>query len=131
MATRRSRHSSQIPRLVVALTLVISLPTATPVWAWGRLGHRVISRLAEQRLTPNSREAIKALLDDGETLADASTWADEQARRIRGSEPWHYVNGSARALSFSRGDKTAIELFMSGIRGLGCRNAVTFRQVAG
>jgi len=35
---------------VVALTLVIAVQATTPAWAWGRLGHRVISRLAEKNL---------------------------------------------------------------------------------
>jgi hypothetical protein len=38
----------------VSLTLLAILGTATPVWAWGRLGHRVISRIAEKNLTPQS-----------------------------------------------------------------------------
>ena len=87
--TRRSpRHSW----FVVSLALLIALQTATPVWAWGRLGHRVTARIAEQHLNPKAKEAVKALLDEGETLADASTWADEHKREIRGSAPWHYVD---------------------------------------
>jgi nuclease S1 len=72
MAARRSRHSSRSPWLVVALTLLIALPSASPVWAWGRLGHRVISRLAEQHLTPKAKATIAELLEPGESLADAS-----------------------------------------------------------
>jgi hypothetical protein len=56
------------------------------------LGHRVTARIAERSLTPKAREAIKALLDPGESLADASTWADEHRRDIKGSAPWHYVD---------------------------------------
>jgi nuclease S1 len=66
----------------IALTLLVALQTATPAWAWGRLGHRVISRLAEKQLTPQAKAAIAELLEPGESLADASTWADE----VRGSE---------------------------------------------
>jgi hypothetical protein len=32
------------------------------------------------------------LLEPGESLADASTWADENSRNIPGSAGWHYVN---------------------------------------
>ena len=32
----------------LALTLLVVLETATPAWAWGRLGHRVTSRIAEK-----------------------------------------------------------------------------------
>ncbi len=77
---------------VVAITMLVVLQIATPVWAWGRLGHRVISRIAEKKLTPKARAAITALLEPGESLADASTWADEYKRQIRGSAAWHYVD---------------------------------------
>jgi nuclease S1 len=67
-------------------------PVGRPVWAWGRLGHRVISRVAKQHLTPKARDAIADLLDPGETLADASTWADEHRRELPKTAPWHYVD---------------------------------------
>jgi hypothetical protein len=65
--------------------------TATPVLAWGRLGHRVTSRIAEKYLNPKAKEAIKALLNEGETLVDASTWADQHRRERPKTAPWHYV----------------------------------------
>jgi hypothetical protein len=70
-----------------ALALLVFLQTAPPVWAWGRLGHRVIARMAERHMTAKAKEAVKALLAEGESLADCSTWAD-----IRESAPWHYVD---------------------------------------
>ena len=63
-----------------------------PLWAWGRLGHRVISRLAEKQLTPKAKAAIAELLEPGESLADASLWADENRRRLPKTAPWHYVD---------------------------------------
>jgi nuclease S1 len=92
MATRRSRRSPRSLWLVVALVLLIALQNATPAWAWGRLGHRVISRIAEKNLNPQAKAAIAELLDPGETLADASTWADENRRRLPKTAPWHYVD---------------------------------------
>ena len=79
------------PWFMVVMTLLVVLQ-ATPVWAWGRLGHRVTSRIAEQYLTPGAKEAIKALLDDGESLADASLWADEHRGRLPKTAPWRYVD---------------------------------------
>jgi nuclease S1 len=76
----------------VGLALLVALQTTTPACAWGRLGHRVISRLAEKRLTPKAEAAIAALLDEGESIADASTWADENRRRLPKTAPWHYVD---------------------------------------
>ena len=63
-----------------------------PAGAWGRLGHRASARLAESRLSPRARAIIRDLLEPGESLADASTWADEDGHKIRGSSAWHYVN---------------------------------------
>ena len=65
---------------VVALSLLAVLQAPTPVWAWGQLGHRVTDRIAEQYLNPKAKEAVKALLIEGETLADCSTWADGEER---------------------------------------------------
>ena len=41
--------------LAVALTLLVALQTATPAWAWGRLGHRVISRTRREATDPESQ----------------------------------------------------------------------------
>ena len=77
---------------VIALALLIVVQAATPAWAWGRLGHRVISRIAENNLSPKAKAAIAELLDEGETLADASTWADENRRKLPKTVSWHYVD---------------------------------------
>jgi nuclease S1 len=77
---------------VVALTLLIGLQTATPVVAWGRLGDRVISHLAEKNLTPKPKAAIAEFLEPGESLADSSTWADENRGRLPKTAPWYYVD---------------------------------------
>jgi nuclease S1 len=74
------------------MTIALVLQMATPVWAWGRLGHRVISRLAEKQLTPKAKAAVAELLEPGESLADASLWADENRGRLPKTAPWHYVD---------------------------------------
>jgi nuclease S1 len=86
--TRAPRH----PWFVIALTLLVALQSATPERAWGRLGHRVISRLAEKNLTPAAKAAITELLEPGESFADASTWADEVRGQMKNTAPWHYVD---------------------------------------
>ena len=78
--------------LLRAATLFLILGAATPVWAWGRIGHRVIARLAERQLNPRAKAAIVELLAPGESLADASVWADEHRRELPKSAPWHYVD---------------------------------------
>jgi hypothetical protein len=59
---------------------------------WGRMAHRASAKLADSRLSPHARAIIRDLLDPGESLADASTWADEHSREIAGSAAWHFVN---------------------------------------
>src|SRR5436305_13921588 len=63
-----------------------------PAMGWGRLGHRVAGRIAEDRLTPAAKAAVRGLLAPGESLADISNWADEYRRDHRETGPWHYVN---------------------------------------
>lgn len=84
----------RVPRTPLVVVLIGALIAATPrpAGAWGRLGHRASARLAESRLSPRARAIVRDLLEPGESLADASTWADEHSREIRGSSAWHYVN---------------------------------------
>ena len=43
---------------------------------WGKTGHRVVGEIAENNLTEEVREKVRDLLD-GQSLANASTWAYE------------------------------------------------------
>jgi hypothetical protein len=81
-------------RLAVALVaaVVFLVGTRPPAWAWGRMAHRVSARIAESRLTPAARAAVRELLGPDVSLADISTWADEVRRDMPQSGPWHYVN---------------------------------------
>jgi hypothetical protein len=74
MSTDGPRRTPRRSWFISAISLLIAFQAATPVWAWGRLGHRVISRIAEKHLTPKAKAAIVGLLEPGESLADASTW---------------------------------------------------------
>ena len=60
---------------------------------WGKTGHRVVGEIAERLLNDTARAAIEKLLD-GESLATASTWADEMRSNPewRPFDKWHYVN---------------------------------------
>ena len=87
-STRRNVRS----RLAFVITVLGILGAATPTWAWGRLGHRVIARLAEKQLTPKAKAEVAALLAPGESLASASLWADEHRRDLPKTAPWHYVD---------------------------------------
>jgi hypothetical protein len=77
---------------IACVALILGLSAGQPAHAWGKLGHRLTARLTEAHLNDKAKAAVAELLDDGESLADASMWADENKRRIKGSAPWHYVN---------------------------------------
>jgi len=76
----------------LAITSLIVPQCCSTACAWGRLGHRVIARLAEKHMTPDAKAAVAALLEPGESLADASLWADENRGRLPKTAPWHYVD---------------------------------------
>jgi nuclease S1 len=75
-------------------TVVLMLMTPLrPAQAWGPRGHRVATRVAEARLTPQARAGIRELLHEGDTLLDVCNWADHEGHdAVPGSAPWHYVN---------------------------------------
>ena len=58
---------------------------------WWDLGHREVARLAELRLTPHTRAAVRSILG-GQSLADASVWADNIRNYRHDADPLHYVN---------------------------------------
>jgi hypothetical protein len=87
----------------MALLALVGGPTRRAM-AWGRMAHRASTRLAEARLTPKARAVIRELLEPGESLADASTWADENSQSIPGSAAWHYVNVPISAPGYTSRD---------------------------
>ncbi|WP_165072965.1 S1/P1 nuclease [Paludisphaera rhizosphaerae] len=83
----------RIRRFIAAILVgVVSLQSAPQAFAWGRVGHRVIGRGVEARLSPKAKAAVAALLAPGETLADASVWADEHKRELPQTASWHYID---------------------------------------
>jgi hypothetical protein len=92
MPAHQSKRTPRRSWFVAALTLIAALQAATPAWAWGRLGHRVIARFAERHMTTEAKAAVASLLEPGESLADASLWADQNRGRLPKTAPWHYVD---------------------------------------
>ena len=79
---------------ISALALFLAA-APTQLFAWGFLGHEIASDLSEAYLSPEAATQIRLLLP-GESLAEASTWAD----RMRSdpspfwqleASPYHYV----------------------------------------
>jgi hypothetical protein len=88
----RKARAARLAAILAALVVAAPIAASRPAFAWGRNAHRAATRLAESRLTPEARALVRELLEEGESLADASTWADEHGRDIPGSASWHYVN---------------------------------------
>ncbi len=79
--------------LALAITPHLAPPPIASVEAarWGRVGHRVVARIAAGRLTPATRNQVRYLLGES-SLAEVSTWADEIRSSRPETSPWHYVN---------------------------------------
>ncbi len=71
----------------VPLLLVL----CAPAYSWGPQGHRVAAYIAEDWLTPAAAASVRELLGS-QTLAEASTWADEM--RGNPSPFWQEQAGS-------------------------------------
>ena len=90
------RHHRMLYRssFIIALALLIALQAGTPAWAWGRLGHRVISR--HRREEPDTRKPgprSPSCSNQAKRLADASTLGRSRtAGRLPKTAPWHYVD---------------------------------------
>jgi hypothetical protein len=84
-----------LPVLLLTLGAVLAAPAPTisqPAPArWGRIAHRAIALVAEERLSRGARRTVDRLLD-GATLAEVSTWADSIRPERPETAPWHYVN---------------------------------------
>lgn len=74
----------------IAVGLLLTLDGAA---FWGANGHRIVGLIAERRLTEEALEGVREILGT-ESLARASTWADEIRSDSRWgfAAPWHYIN---------------------------------------
>ena len=72
------------------------LPSAA---RWWDTGHRIVARIAEERLTPHTREAVRDILE-GQSLPDASVWADNIRQYRHDADKLHYVNIQLRDTAY-------------------------------
>jgi hypothetical protein len=80
----------------IALILT-GLSTATPAWAWGHEGHRVVAKIAAKNLSPNTRKKLAAILGTTDAgleaaMADAATWPDEINKKATSTGNWHFID---------------------------------------
>ena len=66
---------------------IIIMLTATLLFGWGKTGHRVIGKIAEENLTPEAKEKITELFGHSD-LARIANWADE----IKSDPDWKHAN---------------------------------------
>jgi hypothetical protein len=83
----------RIVSLVMASVMLLASPSAA--FAWGATGHRVTGAIADDNLSGAARAHVRLILGS-ETLAQASTWPDEQRSNPapfwqKTASPWHYV----------------------------------------
>jgi hypothetical protein len=78
---------------LAALLFAMVLASHAPAGAagWWDLGHRTVALVAETRLFPQTRQAVRDILG-GQSLADASVWADNIRQYRHDADPLHYVN---------------------------------------
>ncbi|HET9064473.1 MAG TPA: S1/P1 nuclease [Gemmatimonadales bacterium] len=74
----------------VPATSAVATPTPAP-FRWGRLGHRVIARVAASQLDKAAKEQVRYLLGN-ETLASVATWGDEVRKERPETGNWHYID---------------------------------------
>jgi nuclease S1 len=74
----------------IALAMVCMMPLHH-AGGWFDFGHRMVARIAEQRVRPHTLEAVRDILE-GQSLADASVWADNIKQYRHDADALHYVN---------------------------------------
>jgi hypothetical protein len=84
----------------LGVCLMLAVANTSSAFAWGPQAHRVIARVAEERLSPAAKAAIGELLIPPDTLPDVAGWADKEGHdAVPGSARWHFINvpiGDAR-----------------------------------
>ncbi|HEU5154890.1 MAG TPA: S1/P1 nuclease [Gemmatimonadales bacterium] len=85
--------------LLLAVIPVHPTPHDTEGRVWYDMGHRLIARIAESRLTPHTADAVRSILA-GQSLAAASTWADDIKNQRPQTKPAHFVNIPLEATSY-------------------------------
>src|SRR5689334_22957248 len=57
---------------------LVATDWASQALAWGQEGHSIIAELAQYRLTPRAAAEVARLLNPGQSLASASSWAPDE-----------------------------------------------------
>jgi hypothetical protein len=66
---------------------------STSAFGWGNIGHRVVGKIAETRLSPAAKTKLATILGK-DTLADVANWPDwiKSDEAWKEASYWHYVS---------------------------------------
>lgn len=80
--------------LLLVLHVIVIFTVSHRADAWGKEGHYMVCKIAEQYLTETTSSAVLELLPEvaGGELAAVCSWADEMRFRYRWASPLHYIN---------------------------------------
>ena len=90
MLKRPEGNSISEKKWVPVFLLILILFPLQDVWAWGRMGHRIVDEIAQTRLLPEVKTKIRKNFNI-KKLSDVANWADS-VRKKRSQGPWHYCN---------------------------------------
>lgn len=88
-------------KLAVIGVAIAALGSWNVLQAWGGQGHRLVGLVAANHLSGAAAANVKWLLD-GQSIADVSTWADQQTTDHVQSSYWHYLNIPPTATGYDR-----------------------------
>ena len=88
-------------RVALVLVLVLVLVSRAVVHGWGVQGHRLVARLAAERLSSTARQNVEWLIGP-ETLADVASWADRYELGNYQTFYWHFVDMPSDATAYDR-----------------------------
>lgn len=116
-----------MPRLtrlsLAAAALCATVLGAAPAFAWGKIGHRAVAKIADDGLSAEARANVRLLLGS-ESLDEAATWPDDMRSDPspfwqKTATPWHYVTvpGTDYDVAPPEGDAvTALRRFSATLR---------------
>lgn len=80
-------------RLVLLVTVPVSLIGPAPVFGWGENGHRITAEIAERNLDPHTRRVVREILGE-EHMAEIATWPDDirSDKSWDFAKPWHFYS---------------------------------------
>lgn len=96
----REHSAAFIRKWIPSVVLFMIIFPLENVWAWGPMGHRIVSEIAEMHLLPEVKIKIEKNFNI-KKLADVANWADE-VRKKRSQGSWHYCNIEKSVRDYNR-----------------------------